>query len=200
MSPHRLNPRLANLPKSATLAINEHSLQLREEGRDIVRFGLGQSPFPIPPSVVEALRCNAHQKAYLPVEGLPELRDAIAGYFRRTEGLDIEAKQIIVGPGTKELMFLFQLAGQADLLLPAPSWVSYAPQAGINGREVHWLTTEDHDDLRVTPDMIEAMCRNEPSRSRLLILNYPGNPTGSSYSAGQLEDIAAVARRFGILV
>lgn len=198
--PAQLNPRLTGLTKSATLAINERSLQLSAEGRDVVRLGLGQSPFPIPPSVVDALRCNAHQKAYLPVEGLPELRGAIAGYLCRAQGIEYGPDQILVGPGTKELMFLFQLAGQADLLLPAPSWVSYAPQAVINGRDVHWLPTDHGDGLRVTPEMIESLCRRDSPRGRLLVLNYPNNPTGTSYTAEQLEAIADVARQFRIVV
>jgi aspartate aminotransferase len=188
------------MQKSATLAINERSAELRAQGVDIVRLGLGQSPFPVPPSVVEALRRNAHQKTYLPVEGLPELRTAIADYLRRTEGIEADPGGVIVGPGTKELMFLLQLAFDADLVLPAPSWVSYAPQARINQRQVCWLPTHDRDELRVTPDSLDALCSEEPGRSRLLILNYPGNPTGTAYSSTQLEDIAAVARRHGIVV
>ncbi|MBT8445101.1 MAG: aminotransferase class I/II-fold pyridoxal phosphate-dependent enzyme [Gammaproteobacteria bacterium] len=188
------------MQKSATLAINERSAELRAQGVDVIRLGLGQSPFPIPPSVIEALRRNAHQKAYLPVEGLPELRAAIAGYLERSEGIDVEPGQVIVGPGTKELMFLLQLAFDAELVLPAPSWVSYAPQARINQRQVRWLQTRDHDQLRVTPDALDALCSEEPGKSRLLILNYPGNPTGTSYGAKALQDIAAVARRHGVIV
>jgi len=198
--PRRLNPRVAGIGRSATLAINERSLQLRSEGRDIVRLGLGQSPFPVPAGVVEALRRHADEKAYLPVEGLPALREAVSRYLFRTGGLEIAARQIIIGPGTKELMFLLQLVGDYDLLVPAPSWVSYAPQATIIGRRIRWLRTEDDDELRLTPDAIEAQCRAEPDRHRLLILNYPGNPTGTTYAADQLEAIADVARRYAILV
>ncbi|MFW2403341.1 MAG: pyridoxal phosphate-dependent aminotransferase [Gammaproteobacteria bacterium] len=188
------------MQKSATLAINERSAELRAQGVDVIRLGLGQSPFPVPPSVVEALRRNAHQKAYLPVEGLPELRSAIAGYLKRNEHIDVGPGQVIVGPGTKELMFLLQLAFEADLVLPAPSWVSYAPQAHINRRQVRWLPTHDRDELRVTPRALDALCREEPGRTRLLILNYPGNPTGTEYDSTQLEDIATVARRHGVIV
>jgi len=199
-SPHRLNPRLVGMTKSATLAINERSQQLRAAGKDVVRLGLGQSPFPVPPSVVEALRRHAHEKAYLPVEGLPELREAIAGYLHRTIGIDADEQRIVVGPGTKELMFLLQLACDCELLLPAPSWVSYAPQAALNGRSVNWLPTRLEDDLRVTADAVEAACAEDPGRNRLLILNHPNNPTGHTYDTDELEDIATVARRYNLLV
>jgi len=196
----KLNPNIAGLEPSATLAINERSAQLISEGREIIRLGLGQSPFPVPPSVTDALRQNAHQKAYLPVQGLPELRDAIAGYCHTARGLRYSADQVLVGPGTKELMFLLQLAYEGELVIPAPSWVSYAPQAGILGRKVRWLPTDFDNDLRLTPESLENLCRAEPDRHRLLILNYPCNPTGATYSADQLEAIADVARHFGILV
>ena len=188
------------MPKSATLAINERSQELRAAGRDVIRLGLGQSPFPVPICVVDALRRHAHEKAYLPVEGLPALRNAISGYLQRTEKLTYQPDQILVGPGTKELMFSLQLALDADVLLPAPSWVSYAPQAHIVGRHVAWIPTLQADGLRVTPAALERTCARNPDRQRLLILNYPGNPTGTSYSATQLRDIAAVARRLGIIV
>jgi aspartate aminotransferase len=198
--PPKLNPQLAGMPKSATLAINERSRELRAAGRDVIRLGLGQSPFPVPRGVVAALRRHAHEKAYLPVEGLPALREAISDYLQRTEGLTYELDQILVGPGTKELMFSLQLALDADLLLPSPSWVSYAPQAHIAGRRVAWIPTTQADGLRLTPESLERACADHPDRQRLLILNYPGNPTGTSYSEMQLRGIAAVARRLGIII
>ncbi|MGI9341294.1 MAG: pyridoxal phosphate-dependent aminotransferase [Gammaproteobacteria bacterium] len=200
ISPRRLNPRLAGMTKSATLAISERAQELSAAGKDVFRLGIGQSPFPVPPTVVNALRRHAHQKAYLPVEGLPELRAAIAGYFNRSIGIDAHEQRIVVGPGTKELMFLLQLACDCELLLPAPSWVSYAPQAALNNRSVRWLPTSSDDDFRVSADAIEAACADDPGRSRLLILNYPNNPTGHSYGTDELEEIATVARRHDILV
>ncbi len=195
-----LNSRLAGLSRSATLAINERSARLIAEGREIIRLGLGQSPFPVPSSLVQALRKNAAESDYLPVKGLPELRQAICGFLQRTEHLHYAPENIIVGPGTKELMFLLQLAHDSDLVIPAPSWVSYAPQAHIIGCSVHWLATEIETGLGVTPEALEDLCRSEPERPRLLIINYPGNPTGGSYSAQQLQSIAEVARRYRVLV
>lgn len=201
LSPHvHLNLNVRGLASSATVAINERCADLRREGREVVRLGLGQSPFPVPAPVVEALKANAHQKDYLAVKGLPALREAIVGYYRRTEGLEYLPANVLVGPGTKELMFLVQLVYYGDLVIPSPSWVSYAPQARIIGRHLRWLPTDARSGLGVTPGALEALCQEDPERPRLLILNYPGNPTGTAYTPAQLEAIAAVARRYRVLV
>lgn len=200
-APHvHLNLNVRGLGASATLAINERCAALRAAGRQVFRLGLGQSPFPVPEPVVAALRTHAAEKDYLPVKGLPTLREAISGYLQRTEGLQYRADHILVGPGTKELMFLLQLVYYGDLVIPTPSWVSYAPQAHIIGRHIRWLPTRPEDALGVTPDALEALCREDPDRPRLLILNTPGNPTGVAYSPAQLEAIAEVARRYRMLL
>jgi aspartate aminotransferase len=195
-----LNLNVRGLTRSATVAINERCAELRTEGREIVRLGLGQSPFPVPDVMVEALREHATEKDYLPVKGLPELRRAIVGYYRRLQGLEYLPDNVLIGPGTKELMFLVQLVYYGDLVIPAPSWVSYAPQARIIGRHLHWLPTEIETGLGVTPDALERLCAADPDRPRLLILNYPGNPTGIAYSDEQLQSIAAVARKYRMLL
>jgi len=199
-SPVRLNPNVHGLGPSATLAINERCAALRRQGREIFRLGLGQSPFPVPEPVVTALREHAAEKDYLPVRGLPRLRTAIGGYLQRTEGLEYDPDHILVGPGTKELMFLLQLVWDGDLVIPTPSWVSYAPQARIVGRPVRWLPTRPQDGLGVTPEALEGLCREDPQRPRLLVLNDPGNPTGIAYGGAQLAAIAEVARRYRVLV
>ena len=131
-----LNLNVRGLPQSATLAINELSNQLRKDGRMIYKLGLGQSPFPVPQPVVDELKANAHQKDYLPVKGLPQLREAVADYHCRTHGICYTADDVLIGPGSKELMFLLQYTYYGDLVIPTPSWVSYAPQALIIGRQV----------------------------------------------------------------
>jgi aspartate aminotransferase len=80
-----LNLNVRGLPQSATLAINEISQKLEKSGRHIYKLGLGQSPFPVPDPVVQELRANAHRKLYLPVKGLPELRDSVANYYHPTQ-------------------------------------------------------------------------------------------------------------------
>ncbi|MCB1689743.1 MAG: aminotransferase class I/II-fold pyridoxal phosphate-dependent enzyme [Halioglobus sp.] len=195
-----LNLNVRGLPISATLGINERSHQLIKEGKRIYKLGLGQSPFPVPEVVVNALKANAFQKDYLPVLGLPELRAAVADYYHRTQGLTFAADDVMIGPGSKELMFILQLVYYGELVIPTPSWVSYAPQAHIIGRQIKWLETDASNHWKVTPQNLEKLCATDPDRPRLIILNYPSNPHGYTYCNEELEAIAAVTRKYRILV
>ncbi|MGD9808643.1 MAG: pyridoxal phosphate-dependent aminotransferase [Deferribacterales bacterium] len=195
-----LNLNVRGLPLSATLAINELSNSLRQQGRKIYKLGLGQSPFPVPQSVVNELKNNAHQKDYLPVRGLPALQEAIAEYYHKTQGLNFQAKNILVGPGSKELMFIIQLVYYGDLVIPTPSWVSYAPQAHIVGHHVKWLNTLEENDWLLMPEELEALCKEDPNKPRLLILNYPNNPTGGTYNIDQLKALAEVCRKYKVVM
>ncbi|PLX88105.1 MAG: aspartate aminotransferase [Desulfuromonas sp.] len=195
-----LNLNVRGLPLSATLDINEQSARLQQEGRQIYRLGLGQSPFPVPEGVVRALQENAFQKDYLPVKGLPALRDAVASYYQRTQGVNFNGGDILIGPGSKELMFLLQIAYYGELAIPTPSWVSYAPQAHIAGRPVRWLQTRQQNRWLLMPDELEHLGRIDPTKPRIVILNYPNNPTGCSYTSEQLRELADVARRYKMIV
>lgn len=195
-----LNLSVRGLGRSATLAIQQRCTLPHEEGREVFRLGLGQSPFPVPRAVVEELRANAHRKDYLPVEGLPQLREAVAEYFRRREGLPRTGEDVLVGPGSKELMFLLQLVYYGDLVVPSPAWVSYAPQARIAGRLITWIPTRPQDGWRLTAEQLRACCAGDADRPRIVILNYPNNPTGRTYPARELEKLADVARRHRVVV
>lgn len=202
MDPKRasINLNLRSLKPSATVAINEHCNALLAQGRTVYKLGLGQSPFPVPDIVVRALQDNAFQKDYLPVKGLWPLRQKVAEHHAEQEGIDCQAEGVLIGPGSKELMFLLQLAFYGELLIPAPSWVSYGPQAQIIGRNVRYINTRREDDWRLTASSLEALCLQDPDRPRVLILNYPNNPTGGTYSESQLKAIAEVSRRFGVIL
>lgn len=195
-----LNLNVRGLLPSATLAINERSAELVAEGRDVIKLGLGQSPFPVPEVVVESLRQNAHQKDYLPVRGLRALRNAVAAYHFRKHAIERKGEDVIVGPGSKELMFIIQLVYYGDLCIPTPSWVSYEPQARIIGRRVHWLRTSQEHNWGLQPAELEELCRDDPDRPRLVILNYPNNPTGYTYDAGKLRALADVARKYRVVM
>ncbi|OGS35929.1 MAG: aspartate aminotransferase [Elusimicrobia bacterium RIFOXYB2_FULL_49_7] len=195
-----LNLNVRGLSKSATLAINELGNSLIREGRRVYKLGFGQSPFPVPPSIVTELQANAHQKDYLPVLGLEPLRKAVAGYYRRTQSLSYSHDNILIGPGSKELMFLLQFCYCGDLVLPSPSWVSYAPQAAILGRRIHWLPTYPQERWCLKPEALDTLCAQDPERPRLVVLNYPSNPAGTTYSTDELRNLAEVARKYNLLL
>lgn len=200
MTQHQLSQVFQGLQPSATLRINERSVELARQGHRIYRLGFGQSPFPVPVAVVEALRANAHQKDYLPVRGLAPLREAVAQFHHRQQGLPTTTDDVLIGPGSKELMFLLQLVGDHQLLLPCPSWVSYLPQAKIAAKGVAWLPTTAKDRWLPTAAALDEFCLTALPKQRLLLLNYPCNPTGSTFRPDELEALAAVARKHGLLV
>ncbi|MBE0640094.1 MAG: aminotransferase class I/II-fold pyridoxal phosphate-dependent enzyme [Bacteroidales bacterium] len=198
--PTSLNLNVRGLKTSATLAINELSRQLISEGKEVFKLGLGQSPFPVPDSVVKSLQDNAFQKDYLPVQGLYPLRETIAKFNWKAHGLECTADDVIIGPGSKELIFLLQLVYYGDLVIPTPSWVSYSPQAQIIGRPVSWVPTLEKDKWMLTPEKLEIICRADPDRPRVVILNYPNNPTGATYTLAELREIAHVARKHKVIL
>ena len=198
--PISLNLSVRGIGTSATLAINEHSRRLEAAGRRIYRFGLGQSPFPIPGPVVDRLKQAAAEKDYLAVEGLPALREAVADFHRRNDGAEIGGDDVLVGPGSKELMFLLQLSYYGDLIIPTPCWVSYGPQARIIGRKVKLLHTSFDEKWRLSPHRFRELCQGDKLRPRILILNYPGNPEGGTYEESELMEIARVAREHGVIL
>ena len=150
-----IKEQISQLKPSATLAINEESNRLKKNGKKIYKFGFGQSPFPIPESVVSALKKNANKHIYLQMQGLEELRSAIADYLNKTNDNNFNKEDIVIGPGTKELMFLTQIAFEGEVLLPAPSWVSYQPQALIAKNKVHWIQTTSDTNWFPTADQLE---------------------------------------------
>ena len=191
---YSIHPALRAAHPSPTLALNERSLAMERAGQTVYKFGFGQSPFAVPQVVVNALREHAHEKDYLAVRGLPALREAVAAYHRK-QGIDCGAGDILIGPGSKQLMFLLFLAVEADLWIPAPSWVSYAPQAALLGRRAHWIQTTFADGWRLTAAQLDAI----PAPA-IVVLNYPNNPTGLTYSPEQLRELADIARRKGLLI
>lgn len=195
-----LNLNVRGMPLSATLHINEISNKLKQQGKKVYKFGLGQSPFPVPKPVVEELRANAFQKDYLEVKGLKPLREAVAEYHSRRNDIQINADHILIGPGSKELMFLLQFVYYGELVIPTPSWVSYAPQAKIIGRQIAWIKTQSKNKWRLLPDELNKLCDNDHYKPRIVILNYPSNPTGVTYTCEELKELARVAREHRVIL
>lgn len=200
--PVSLNLNVRGLGQSPTLAIKEKCRALLQAGKHVYDFGLGQSPFPVPGSVVESLRTAATEKDYLPVKGLPALREAVADYHRKKDEIDASPDGVIVGPGSKELMFILQLVYYGEILLTPPCWVTYWPQARILGRRFSLIHTRYENGWKVTAEEFDRALSvvEDDHRPRLLVLNYPSNPTGLTYSADEVKCLAEVARKYNVIV
>jgi aspartate aminotransferase len=193
-----INKNVKSVKQSPTMAINVLCSDLEHQGREICRLGLGQSPFPVPKRIQKTLKKNAHRKAYLPTEGLPELREAICRYHWDINGLKFDPDLTMVAPGSKELIFILQMVSSYETLIPAPSWVSYAPQATILGKPHTWVPAAKSNGYKITGADIEASVKK--GRKYLLILNSPSNPTGGVYSESELKDLSETLRKHKILV
>lgn len=194
----KIKETLKKIKTSSTLAINELSLKLQEDGKTIYKFGLGQSPFPIPDIIVKELQYHAHQKNYLDVSGLLELREVVAKYHSKKNKYPYTADNIIIGPGSKELIFQTQLIMDGDLLLPCPSWVSYEPQANIINKKIHWLNTTARNNWHLSPQTLDELCKKIQIETKLLILNSPNNPSGTIH--GDLKTLAKVSKKHDIII
>jgi len=197
------NEGLRSVEKSQTLLLNEQSRSLESTGREVFKFGFGQSPFPPIESAVEALRTHAAAKDYTSVQGLLELRARVAAFHSAADGLEIGSEQVLVAPGSKVLLYAVMAAFEkADVLIAAPAWVSYAPQARLLGHAAIKVSTNFEQRWRVTPEAVTAAVRTKTDASvpTLLVLNYPGNPDGLSYTDDELLALSQVFRKHNILV
>ena len=192
-------PQLKNIGKSATLQINEGSSDLEKKGRKVYRFGFGQSPFPVPALVVNELKKYANEKSYLPVEGLHRLRKIIADHYVNEESLNFTSKNILIGPGSKELMYILQMVLDCTVIIPSPSWVSYKPQSIILNKKHIFLDTSYKSKWKITTSLLEEKCK-KINGLKLLILNYPNNPTGLSYTKDELKSIANICKENKTLI
>ena len=196
---NKVKKNILKLKESSTLVINEKSKELIKRGKKIYQFGFGQSPFPVPNKIVETLKNHAHRKEYLPVQGLPKLREKISSYLFKKTGNIYPKENILITPGSKEAMLLMHIAFNGEILIPAPGWVSYEPQAQIGSNKVHWLETSRSNNWFPTANELENKIKKIGKNKNLIfILNSPNNPSGSVCK--NLEELAKVAKKYKLVV
>ncbi|XXJ18350.1 pyridoxal phosphate-dependent aminotransferase [Desulfovibrio caledoniensis] len=198
----RISERLARIKPSATLAVNTKAQELQAQGREIVSLAVGQPDFCTPINVCEAAKAALDDgfTRYTAVPGIPELREAVAGYYGRFYGAKAEAANAIVCNGGKQVLYnlLMALVNPGDeVLIPAPYWVSYPAMVQLADGESVFVPTTADDSYLVTLEGLEAA---RTDRTKVLILNSPSNPTGCCYTQVQLEAIAEWARKHDIFV
>ena len=189
---------IKNLKPSSTLKINEISRELEEKGKKIFKFGFGQSPFQIPDDIVEALKDNAYQNKYLPMQGLKQLRESVAKYTSIKKDYNYKSKNVIIGPGSKELMFLLHILFDGEIILPAPSWVSYVPQAILGRNKIQRIQTTRENNWFPTGTEIEEVILKDKNKNYLLFLNSPNNPSGQICE--NLKEISEITNKYNLVI
>jgi aspartate aminotransferase len=189
---------ILKLKQSSTLVINEKCKKLIAQGKKVYQFGFGQSPFPVPEKIVNTLKDNAHRKEYLPIQGLKNLRESISKNLKKKIGINYPKENIVITPGSKEAMLLLHVAFNGDIILSAPSWVSYEPQAIIGRNKVHWIQTSRENNWFPTAQELEKKIKSIKKKNLIFILNSPNNPSGTICK--NLKELAAVAKKYKLIV
>ena len=195
--PPELSARAVGLKPSLTLAIGAQAKALQQAGRDICSLSAGEPDFDTPDFIVEATRQALRDgiTRYGPAAGDPELRAAVAEKLSSGNGIATTPEQVLITNGGKQAIYnLFQvlLNPGDEVLLPAPYWLSYPEMAALAGAKVKLIPTQAEEGFRLDLTDVEAAIT---PRSRLLVLNSPGNPTGRVMERQELEGVAELVRR-----
>ncbi len=197
-----LTKRVNRIGLSTTLSINAKAKALRAAGVDVVDLSIGEPDFPTPAHVKEAAKqaLDRNLTGYTPNDGIPELKRAIVDKFARDNGLAYDLKDVLVSPGAKYSLYLAMMALVEDggeVILPAPYWVSYPEQVRVaNGTPVIVPTREQDGFCLTAAQLREAIT----PKTQLVILNYPSNPAGVTYTREQLEALGQVCCEKGIWI
>jgi len=197
-----LSDRIQTLSPSLTIAITTLAKELKAEGKDILSFSAGEPDFGTPQRIKEeAIKAiNDGFTQYTAVPGIPELLEAVAAKLKRDNGLEYAPQDIIVSNGAKQSLFnLFQatLNPGDEVISPAPYWVTYPELVKYAGAVPVTIETNDINEFKITPEQLKGAIT---SKTKMLILTTPSNPTGSVYSKEELEALAEVLKGTDILV
>jgi len=194
----QLSNRVNSIKPSPTLAVTNRAAELRAAGKNIIGLGAGEPDFDTPDHIkaaaIEAIN-NGFTK-YTAVDGTPGLKKAIIAKFKRDNGLDYEANQILVSSGGKQSFFNMALAllNEGDeVIIPAPYWVSYPDMVLVAEGQPVILETTQENRFKITPEQLEAAIND---RTRVVVLNSPSNPSGVAYTLEELKALGEVIKPY----
>jgi aspartate aminotransferase len=198
----KLADRALNISPSPTLAIDAEAKEMTASGLKVVSFGAGEPDFDTPDHIKEAAiaAIRSGKTKYTPVTGVCYLREAICKKFKEEQGIEYNPEQIVVSAGAKHSLYnTMQVLVQDgdEVILPAPYWVSYLEQIKLAGARARIVETREENGFKLTPAELEAAIN---PRTRLLILNSPGNPTGAVYTRAELEALGNIVLKHDIMV
>ncbi|MEZ5778112.1 MAG: pyridoxal phosphate-dependent aminotransferase [Paracoccaceae bacterium] len=188
---------LARVKPSPTIAVTNKARDLKAEGRDVIGLGAGEPDFDTPDNIKAAAKraIDEGKTKYTQVDGIPELKAAIAAKFRRENGLDYVPAQITVGTGGKQTLYnalMATLNPGDEVIIPAPYWVSYPDMVLLAGGTPRIVETNLASNFKITPQHLENAIN---PRTKWFIFNSPSNPTGAGYSRDELKALTDVLMR-----
>lgn len=192
-----LSARINSLPVSATLAMAAKARELKNEGIDVIGLSLGEPDFNTPEFIKDAAiqAVNDNYNSYSPVDGYAELKEAIRTKFKRDNGLDYAANQIVVSTGAKQSIAnvcMVLLNPGDEVLLPAPYWVSYSAIATLAEAKSTIIPTSIDNDFKITPEQLEAAIT---PKTKLIMFNSPNNPSGTIYTEEEYRALGKVLEK-----
>ena len=198
----KIAKRMDRLSPSITMAITTLSRELKESGKDVLSFSAGEPDFGTPQIIKDAAiqALNNDETRYTAVEGTLQCREAVCEKLKRDNGLDYDISDIIVSVGAKHSLFnIFQAGIQEgdEVIIPAPYWVTYPELVKYSGGTVVEIKTTDKSNFKITPQQLKDAIT---SKSKMLVLTTPSNPSGSVYTKEELEALALVLKDTNITV
>ncbi len=199
---HRLAKRMEHCEEAATLKIAAQASVLRSQGKTIVSLSTGEPNFPTPDNIKQAAIRAIEQNftKYTSAEGMPELRAIVAEKFEKENGIKSSAEQVLISSGGKHALSnaLFVLCEAGDeIIIPSPFWLSYSAMTSLSEAEPMLVETKEENDWLLTPELLAAAIT---SRSRVLLLNTPHNPTSTLYSQEILRSLVPIIEEHGLIV
>ncbi len=197
-----LTDRVNTLSESITIAISTLAQELKAQGKNILSFSAGEPDFDTPQVIKDAAikAINDGFTKYTAVDGIPDLKAAVALKLKRDNGLEYKPNQIIVNNGAKHSLYnLFACTIQAgdEVIIPAPYWVTYPELVKYCGGTVVEIMTDDASGFKITPDQLKAALT---PKTKMLILTSPSNPTGAVYSREELAALGKVLEGTDVIV
>jgi len=192
-----LSNRVQKIKPSATLAVSDKAKQLKSQGVQIVSMGSGEPDFDTPVNIQKAATqaISAGETRYTAVDGTPQLKKAICEKFKRENGLDYSANEVMVSSGGKQVFYnLCQaiLNKGDEVIIPAPYWVSYPDIAILADAKPVFIEAGLNQEFKITADQLESSIN---ANTKLFVLNSPSNPTGAVYTKSEIESLGAVLER-----